>query len=477
MNRLPCRNWIFLGFLALLAAQARPAAAANLLANPGFESGAGSYAGWFTFGSGVKIDTVGSTDNIVRTGFAASKIYGGFNGCPSSPVFNVGGYGQAFTNPTVGNLYTFSGYSYVGAADPLLGTTTCTKNRALAKVVFFDALAGGNELSSNEYVIGDGNSVTNVWNAFAVVAPAPAGAKRVEALILYLQPACDPGAVFVDDLSFDTATPAAAANSLVNGNFSSPLTTGWLTFGNVFLETNHIYVRSAGGCAKLFSTFVTGANSGMYQALKTVPGKKWQFDVYSLTTCQGNDAVTGANDDFMQASLVFRDVAGAEIAGATRDTVILNGASPLGNWTKHTVIATAPAGTDSMRAYIQFISPNNLGGSAFVDDASLREYVPVGVGDGPRNLAFELRQNTPNPFKPSTRIDFVLGRGDAVELSIFDAVGRRVATLARGEFSAGPHHVTWDGRSSSGAVAPAGLYQYSLKTSTGMIPRKMMRLH
>ena len=127
---------------------ASPAASANLLSNPGFETGGGSYSGWFTFGGGVQL-SLPSGDNIIRTGAAASKTYGGFTGCPSLPSFNVGGYGQAFT-PVAGKVYTLSGYSYIAAADPIPGTTTCTKNRMLAKIAFFNAAVGGTELSANE---------------------------------------------------------------------------------------------------------------------------------------------------------------------------------------------------------------------------------------------------------------------------------------------------------------------------------------
>lgn len=92
-----------LTLLALLATAAfvgPTSAQPNLLVNPGFETAGGSYTGWFTFGSGVQMSTP-ATDNIFRSGTAASKTFGGFVGCPNTPAFNVGGYGQALT-PTGG---------------------------------------------------------------------------------------------------------------------------------------------------------------------------------------------------------------------------------------------------------------------------------------------------------------------------------------------------------------------------------------
>jgi len=128
--------------LALLTLAALPMlgspspANANLLANPGFEDAGGSFTGWTTFGAGlpptnVQISTP-TGDNIIRTGVAAAKVYGGFNNCPGTGSFNVSGFYQAFTSPTPGNVYQLSGYSYISAADSIPGTDTCNKNRMLA---------------------------------------------------------------------------------------------------------------------------------------------------------------------------------------------------------------------------------------------------------------------------------------------------------------------------------------------------------
>ncbi|MFC1800341.1 hypothetical protein ACFL2Z_05510 [Candidatus Eisenbacteria bacterium] len=141
---------------ALIAASAMGSqlfAQVNMLANPGFEESGGSYDGWFTFNGSVEL-SLPDGDNIIRTGSAASKIYGWFEGCPGPHGYNVGGYGQLFT-PIPGMNYEFSGYSYVPSADDIPGDDTCTKNRCIAKVVFFDAPTAGYEISANEVVIGD----------------------------------------------------------------------------------------------------------------------------------------------------------------------------------------------------------------------------------------------------------------------------------------------------------------------------------
>ena len=445
-------------------------AATNLLVNPGFEDGGGSYAGWTTFGSGVQISTA-ATDNIFRSGDAASKIFGEFTGCPMFFQFDVGGYLQSFT-PTAGMVYEFSGYSFVSSADPLTGTNTCDNNRAVAKIAFFDAPVGGNEISVNEILIGDGNSTTDQWNSFSVSTPAPAGAMRVEALVLFLQPACDFGSVFVDDLFFcELPPPSPKANVLANSDFSNGLT-GWSTFGNVATDSRSFAIRSAPSSAKLFGPFANpGDASGVFQTFAAAPGSEWKLTAWTFTTCQ-ESPIHETNQNFGTLKIVFSDGVGE--LGFTEETVVSN-TSPLGTWTEHTIVSQAPAGTQTVEAFVLFVQPDSTENGAFwVDDVNFHSTVISGVDAAPRALGFELRQNAPNPFGPATRIEFVLDRADVVNLSIYDVRGRRVATLLQDRAGPGPHSVTWNGHTALGRPAATGVYQYVLTTSTGRTSRRMM---
>jgi len=98
------------------------------------------------------------------------------------------------------------------------------------------------------------------------------------------------------------------------------------------------------------------------------------------------------------------------------------------------------------------------------------------VPSGSTFLGATLRQNYPNPFNPATRIEFVLDAAGPVDVSVYDLAGRLVATLRHGDLAAGEHHVTWDGTTAAGAVAPAGQYRYVLKTAAGQVARSMVLL-
>ncbi|MBU0507355.1 T9SS type A sorting domain-containing protein [bacterium] len=71
----------------------------------------------------------------------------------------------------------------------------------------------------------------------------------------------------------------------------------------------------------------------------------------------------------------------------------------------------------------------------------------------------------PNPFNPATTLRFDLSSSAHVTLRIYDILGREVAILADGIFTAGSHHVLWDANASGRAVG-SGLY-FAVFTTEG----------
>ncbi len=95
---------------------------------------------------------------------------------------------------------------------------------------------------------------------------------------------------------------------------------------------------------------------------------------------------------------------------------------------------------------------------------------PTAVGEVPAGRAV-LRQNSPNPFNPITRIAYsVPPGGGQVRLEIYDFRGSLVATLVQGFAQAGDHFVDWRGLDDAGRSVASGLYTCRLscenKTST-----------
>jgi len=88
----------------------------------------------------------------------------------------------------------------------------------------------------------------------------------------------------------------------------------------------------------------------------------------------------------------------------------------------------------------------------------------------PANDRFAL-QAWPTPFNPETRIRFELPEAGRVELAVFDAAGRRVATLLSDELAAGSHEVEWRAESLA-----SGVYLARLATAGGRATTKLLLL-
>lgn len=72
---------------------------------------------------------------------------------------------------------------------------------------------------------------------------------------------------------------------------------------------------------------------------------------------------------------------------------------------------------------------------------------------------YELKQNFPNPFNPSTIIGFVLPSQSLVKLKIYDITGREVGTLVNEELEAGEYEFQFNASNLS-----SGVYFYTLQT-------------
>lgn len=78
---------------------------------------------------------------------------------------------------------------------------------------------------------------------------------------------------------------------------------------------------------------------------------------------------------------------------------------------------------------------------------------------------FGLSQNFPNPFNPSTTINFALPVDSDVEINVYNSIGQRVKSLVTGNWSAGYHSVMWNSDNDSGEKVKSGVYFYRMTAS------------
>ncbi len=89
---------------------------------------------------------------------------------------------------------------------------------------------------------------------------------------------------------------------------------------------------------------------------------------------------------------------------------------------------------------------------------------------------FAVHENYPNPFNPTTNISFDLVEHSPTEVTVWNMLGQKVATLYSGELPAGRHTLTFEARSENGNTLPSGVYIYKVAAGNKVDTKKMMLL-
>ncbi len=85
--------------------------------------------------------------------------------------------------------------------------------------------------------------------------------------------------------------------------------------------------------------------------------------------------------------------------------------------------------------------------------------------------SFSLSQNFPNPFNPTTNVQFSIPNVQYVTLKIYDALGREIETLVNEKLVPGTYEVDWNGSN-----YPSGVYFYRLMTDNFNETKKMLMI-
>lgn len=199
------------------------------------------------------------------------------------------------------------------------------------------------------------------------------------------------------------------------------------TFTNVSMSTNNngIYVS--------WSEASNPQGPGIYsQRINPDSTFAWQSNSVRLTDQFQNAGIVAINPDINYGGAV----------------VIFSYAGP-------------PSGTGD-NLYVKYVGANGmLGGVTSIEDENI-----IQPDD------FYLSQNYPNPFNPSTMIEFSIAEDvDNVKLTIYDALGQKVAELVNGKLEAGRYSYQWDA-----SKIASGLYIYRLQTNKLASTKKMLML-
>jgi hypothetical protein len=87
---------------------------------------------------------------------------------------------------------------------------------------------------------------------------------------------------------------------------------------------------------------------------------------------------------------------------------------------------------------------------------------------------FKLAQNFPNPFNPTTKINYLLNKPSKIEVTIFNIKGEEVFKLYEGYQNAGKYSLIWNGIDSNQKSVPSGVYFLKMKTRNNSEIKKMI---
>ena len=73
--------------------------------------------------------------------------------------------------------------------------------------------------------------------------------------------------------------------------------------------------------------------------------------------------------------------------------------------------------------------------------------------------------NHPNPFNPTTTIEFSIQNDSKIDLLIYNIKGQTVKTLTQNSFTKGNHSIVWNGDEESGNPVSSGIYYYKLNVN------------
>jgi len=80
--------------------------------------------------------------------------------------------------------------------------------------------------------------------------------------------------------------------------------------------------------------------------------------------------------------------------------------------------------------------------------------------------------NYPNPFNPSTTIEFSINNDSKIDILVYNIKGHKIKTLVHNEFTKGSHSVVWNGEDEKNKTVSSGLYLYKLNVNGKMAAMK-----
>lgn len=135
---------------------------------------------------------------------------------------------------------------------------------------------------------------------------------------------------------------------------------------------------------------------------------------------------------------------------------------------RHIILCIKTKSTANSSHIIEVGMPNNTHvNSYYTVNAQVTNFPfgnVLGVANGTENpVRFELMQNFPNPFNPTTIIKYGLAKKSLVVVKVYDAIGREIAVLLNNIRDAGNYQIEFDANFYTNKQLSSGVYFYKLE--------------
>jgi hypothetical protein len=218
-----------------------------------------------------------------------------------------------------------------------------------------------------------------------------------------------------------------------------------------------------GDLANMFVRSLQTASGGAYVELRTQTGKiTWTLP--AVSTAGTYDVSFGYRLSFDSPKTQTLNVNGSRVTDIVFD-------GPMNTWLEKKQSVTLVKGSNTIQLEFSW-------GWMDLDYLTLPRSLTTAVENAVASLPAQisLEQNYPNPFNPSTAISYQLSAVSYISLTVYDLLGREVATVVNRMETIGKHTATWDGKNDRGESVSSGVYLYQLRAGSFVITRKMVLL-
>jgi len=341
----------------------------------------------------------------------------------SIELANIDAALDVLTDPMEVNLSAFtdplaSGFSpgFWGVGDSLLASSTY--------VPYPPPADGGDFAFVNDDAIGDGADSTDAWLISDEVSASGYGPYFLLADIFFPNPTgpCGPDqALYVEELKIHITVDDGVTWTLVD----STMETG-LWYWASYMYNLAPYIGDATSFKVAFQYHDCGGEWSYGVAIDNIAIKEGDdFTWLTVSPYKGTAVATGNLNDSISVQI-----------------------GVYGTDDNFTIAEDIVVASDNTELTVQI----GVGVEVAIDESGLTPF------------EFALHQNYPNPFNPETNIQFDVAENSDVNVSIFNIMGQKVATLVNGNMDAGIYHIKWNGLSDKGIALPSGMYFYKMKS-------------